>query len=832
MTTPERWQEIDRLFAAALELEPGERQSFLDRVCAGDEQLRKEVESLIAHDIPETLAGSHDEVTRMLGDLTSEVKESIGPYRIIRTLGVGGMGYVYLCHDSRLNRSVALKLLSCYQANEEERIRRFKQEALAASALNHPNILTIYEVGEFEGKNFIASEFVDGLTLRRRMDAGSISISECLDIATQIANALSAAHAAGIIHRDIKPENVMVRSDGLVKVLDFGVAKYTRQAKENLDLEVETIPGTVIGTAAYMSPEQARGMAVDVRTDIWSLGAVLYEMITRRRPFTGDTAVDVLAAVVGHQPPPFSTNETGLIAHGDLTRIIFTALKKKREGRYQTATELLIDLRALSKKLELTTQDEHHQLNTKITPQAETSIAVLPFVNMSGDLENEYFCDGLAEELLNALTKIGSLKVAARTSAFSFKGKNTNVNEIGLALGVNKILEGSVRKSGDQLRITVQLINASDGYHLWSERYDRSMRDIFDLQDEITIAVVDALKMKLLGNEKAAVLKRYTDNAEAYELYLKGRYHWYRLSPEDVEKSRNYFQQAIDLEPTYALGYAGLSEYYGIASALGLMPPDVGWPRSEATMLRAQELDNTLAEVHNGFAAIRMMYYRDWRGAESELKQAIELNPKLSEVRLLYSVCLVGVGRLDDAIAECKRALQLDPLSTRHGMWLGNWLYFARHYDEAIKQYREVLELDPNNFFSHEPLGDVYERKGMCDDAIAEWQRSMTLTGDADGSRLIGEVYQEKGFAQARRELIERKLVGMNRQIESGEYIPAGAFAREYARLGDKLNAFQWLEKTVEERNLFALLMNADPVYDTLREDARFEELVRSVKFT
>ena len=832
MTTPQRWQEIDRIFAAALELEPAEREEFLNQACAGDEELRKEVESLIAHDIPKSLVGSPEQATRMLDRVISRVDEAIGPYRIVRELGAGGMCQVYLCHDNRLNRSVALKFLSRYQADEEERTRRFRQEALAASALNHPNILTIYEIGEFEGLNFIATEFVDGLTLRRRMDAASLSTIESIDIAIQIANALAAAHAAGIVHRDIKPDNVMVRKDGLVKVLDFGVAKYTQRTEgREPETIVDTTPGIVVGTAAYMSPEQARGLAVDARTDLWSLGAVLFEMVARRRPFSGDTPMDVLAAVLERQLPAFSATGISRSANETLKRIIFKSLQKEREARYQTAIAMLADMKALMKQLESATESEFEEPQVNVHPQTQRSIAVLPFVNMSGDTDNEYFCDGLAEELLNALTKIGDLKVAARTSAFSFKGKNTNVSEIGHALGVSEIVEGSVRKSGDHLRITVQLINAADGYQLWSERYDRQMRDIFDLQDEITLAVVDALRMKLLGNEKAAVLKRYTDNAEAYELYLKGRYHWYRQTPADIEKSRNYFQQAIDLDPTYALGYAGLSEYYGLSSALGLMPPDLGWPKSEETMIRAQELDNTLAEVHNGLAAIRMMYYRDWRSAESELNQAITLNPKLSEVHLLYSLCLVGVGRLDDAIAKCKYALQLDPLSTRHRNWLGNWFYYARRYEEAIKQYREVLELDPNNFLAHEPLGDAYEQEKKYDEAIAQWRQAMTLAGDTEGMRLIHDTYEREGFDRALSEFSERKLAAMNRQIENGNYVPAASFARVYARLGQNKNALQWLEKAVDERTIFAFFIYADPVYDTLRGDKRFEELLQRVRF-
>jgi serine/threonine protein kinase len=625
--TSQRWNEIDRVFAAALELEPSEQAAFLDQACAGDQELRQEVESLLAHDLAESLVRGESgaEATRLFSKaLGAELKDKvIGPYQIIRELGTGGMGCVYLAHDQRLNRPVAVKLLSNYNMAAAERLRRFRQEALAASALNHPNILTIYEIGEAEGKNFIATEFVDGSTLSKRIDAGPLAVTESLDLGIQIASALSAAHAAGIIHRDIKPANVMVRIDGFVKVLDFGIAKYVQANNDNASgaSVVETAPGAVMGTAAYMSPEQARGASVDARTDLWSLGAMLYEMVSGSRPFLGDTAIDVMAAVIERQPLPFSTY---LAVPDSLEAIVFKALQKNRDARYQTANELLTDLKELAKKLEFASHNDgrsavNEARQEAVRGQISSSIAVLPFVNMSADAENEYFCDGLSEELLNALTRIEDLKVAARTSTFSFKGKDVTVSGIGRALNVNSVLEGSVRKSGNRLRITVQLVNAADGYHLWSERYDREMKDIFDVQDEIALAVVDALRVKLLGKEKVAVLKRYTENVEAYQLYLKGRYYWWKTAPEEFAKGRDYFEQAVAVDPSYGLSYCGLSSYFGFGSAWGIVPPDVGWPKAVAANARALELDDTLAEVHNNMAGVNMVYRRDPLAAEKSI---------------------------------------------------------------------------------------------------------------------------------------------------------------------------------------------------------------------
>jgi eukaryotic-like serine/threonine-protein kinase len=763
----------------------------------------------------------------------------IGRYVIRAALGAGGMGEVYLAEDVELRRTVALKFLTNQIAADPQQMNRFVREARAASALNHPNILTIYEIGVSEGSRFIAAEYVAGETLRQKLENQILTVSETLDIAAQIAAALSAAHEAGIVHRDIKPENVMLREDGLVKVLDFGLAKLTGKREEDTEAETQlmlkTSPGAIMGTVAYMSPEQARGLPVDARTDVWSLGVCLYEMLARRQPFHGETMTDVLANILRREPPPLSTCRADLPA--ELERIVTKTLRKNEAERYQTAKDLLADLKTLQKRLEFEAELERSSAVNKgssaeteiINARTQNSIAILPFSNMSADTENEYFCDGLAEELLNALAKIENLKVAARTSAFSFKGKNAKVSEIGKALGVKTVLEGSVRKSGNRLRITVQLVDAADGYHLWSERYDREMQDIFEVQDQITLSVVDALKLKLLGKEKADVLRRYTDNPEAYQHYLKGQYYWLKGTPEGVRKSRDFFQRAIDLDPTHAPSYVGLGGYYGFSAALGWLPPEEGWLKHEAATMKALELDETLPDVHNGLAALKMFYYRDWSGAEREVRRAIELNPKFGEVHSLYSIYLVAMRRFDEAIAEVKRALEIDPLSVRDRRYLGNWLYYARHYDEAIRQYHEALEIDPNEPMAHENLGDVFERKGLHGEAIKAWQKAMTLAGDIELATILADAYAADCFSGAVIAVARKKLESLNERVERSEHVPAIEYARAYIRLGDNESAFQWLEKACEERNMFSLMLNSDPFYDSLRDDLRFQDLVRRV---
>jgi adenylate cyclase len=459
------------------------------------------------------------------------------------------------------------------------------------------------------------------------------------------------------------------------------------------------------------------------------------------------------------------------------------------------------------------------------TVAAAKTIAVLPFVNMSANPENEYFCDGLAEELINALSKIEDLKVAARTSAFTFKGKDAHVGQIAQVLGATVILEGSVRRSGDRLRVTAQLIDAASGYHLWSERYDRQMQDVFDLQDDIALAVVEALKITLLGGQKAAVLKHYTGNTEAYDLYLKGRYFWSRQAPQDFRKSRDYFQRAVKADPAYALGYCGLAFFYGFGASWGFIPPDAGWPEADAAASKALALDATLGEAHLALAALKMVSERDWPASERELGRAIALNPHLAEVHSVRGLFLRARGQFDDAIAEGRRALQLDPLSVRFARNLGGTYYFARQYDESIRLYLDALEFDPNNVPLLQDLGDVYERKGVFDDAIAAWQKAYALTGGAAFASAMPRIHAADGFGAVVRASGEFTLERLERRTQVGEYVPSIDYVRAYVKLGNTDRALTWLEKACKERNAFALFISRDPAFDTLREDSRFVAL-------
>ena len=613
-----RLKQIEEIYHAALEIPLEKREVFFKESCGADENLRREVESLLAFENsfddfidapPESLAAEiFAEKDRQI-DFTDE---EIGHYKVMRLLGKGGMGAVYLAADTKLDRRVALKILPPEFSRDKDRMSRFVREAKSASALNHPNIITIHEIGEADGTHFIATEFIDGKTLGEYSKANPFDYKSVLEIAIQVASALDEAHSAGIVHRDIKPDNVMVRANGLVKILDFGIAKLTAQtASDEADatvIQTQTQAGMIIGTPQFMSPEQARGQTVNHQTDIFSFGVMFYEMLSGSSPFKGETVSDVIAAVLTKEPKRLTDIPP------ELEEILNKTLEKDKRNRYQTAKDLLIDLQEAKEELNIQSRldrasspnlEEPKTQILKASTTAETvsqnSIAVLPFTNISADEDNEYFCDGLAEELLNALSKIDDLKVAARTSAFSFKGKNANVSEIGEKLSVKNVLEGSVRRSGNKLRISVQLVNAADGFHLWSERYDREMKDIFDVQDEIALAVVDALKVKFFGDEKAAVLKRGTENEKAYNLYLKARFFFNKFTETSLEQARELYEQAIAIDENYAPAFVGISEVYFYQSIpdvpLAKFSPKEAIPKMTAAAERAIQIDENLAEA-------------------------------------------------------------------------------------------------------------------------------------------------------------------------------------------------------------------------------------------
>ena len=900
---PERWQQVDELFHAALALEPAARAAFLDHACKDDPALRRDVESLIAsHDSARSFISSPavEAAAPLLADdkTDSLVQLAIGPYRILSRIGAGGMGEVYLARDSRLARKVALKLLPDYFTRDEQPVKRFKQEAQAASALNHPNIITIHDIGQAEGRHFIATEFVEGETLRKRLANGRMSLSEALDVAAQVASALSAAHQSGIVHRDIKPENIMLRPDGIVKVLDFGLAKLTERRIPGVDTEaltVDTAPGTVMGTASYMSPEQARGREVDARTDIFSLGVVLYEMLAGRLPFKGETASDVIASILEKEPVPLSHHSPE--APAELQWIVSKGLRKEREDRYQTVREMLSDLKEVKEALQTQARLERSQrpeastamgvatgsgqaiartahepivstgeaaaarttssaeylisaikphkrgaligvallaLATAVAvyvyfnPEGKTinSLAVLPFVNASDDANSEYLSDGIAESLINSISQLSNVKVMSRNSVFRYKGKETDAQAAGKELGVQAVLTGRVTPRGDSLSISVELVDARDNSHIWGEQYNRKLSDILAVQGEISKQITEKLRLRLTGQEQKLLAKRYTDNVEAYQLYLKGRYFWSKVTEEEIKKGTEYFQQAINLDPNYALAYAGLAiSYEALASFFGFQSPQEFFLRSKAAAMKALEIDETLAEAHTALANYRLMYEWDWPGAEREYRRAIELNPNYAHAHQAFGLYFEALERFDEAIASRKRAQELDPLTPSTVADVGYPLYYARRHDQAIEHFRRALELDPNFSWSYLWIGQAYVQKRMYEEAITEIKKAITLLPDNPRAiATLGHAYAVSGKRGEARKVLDELYEQSKRRYVSPYFI-----AVIHTGLGEKGLAFTWLEKAREERHPYLTLLKVEPVFDGLRSDPRFRDLLRRV---
>ena len=613
--------------------------------------------------------------------MTLQPGTSLGPYRIVSQLGQGGMGVVYQAHDPRLKRTVAIKLLPPDLTKDETAKQRFLQEAQAASALDHPNICTIFEINETDdGQLYLVMASYDGETLKDRIARGPLDLKDAIDIATQVGEGLAEAHGAGIVHRDIKPANLFVTKTGVVKILDFGLAKLA-------GTEGVTQTGTTVGTVAYMSPEQAKGQEVDHCTDIWSLGVVLYEMLAGTPPFQGETLAAVVHATLEHRQPPLSGASSP--AQGAVTR----ALSKDKTQRYQAVADLLAELRALQSGSDAATV-------ATPTKADVPSIAVLPFDDMSPGKDQDYFWEGMAEEVINALTGLEGLHVASRTSAFLAKANKFDIAEIGSRLNVETVLEGSVRKAGNRLRVTAQLIKVSDGYHVWSERYDRDMDDIFAAQDDIARTVVEKLKVKLLGGSDVRTLKP-TENVEAYILCLKGRYHQKRLTAPALERSLDYFSRALAAEPDYARAHAGIALVQTCQAAIAVAVPHSVMPSAKKSALQALTSDDLGADGHLALAIVLNWYEWDWSGAEREYQRARALNPGDAEARGYYAVLLAQQGRGESAIAEARRALETDPLSASLQHQLSFALLATRRFDSALTEARAASELDSSYHFPY-----------------------------------------------------------------------------------------------------------------------------------
>jgi len=815
----------------------------------------------------------------------------LGRYEIRSKIAEGGMGEVYLALDTELNRTVAVKILHQAVVANDQRMRRFIQEAQAASALNHPHILTIHEIGSTGNSKFIATEFIDGDTLRKRINSGSQKLNEILEIAVQTAGALGAAHAAGIIHRDIKPENIMVRRDGYVKVLDFGLAKLSEPSVFASDAEaltkamVNTREGTIMGTANYMSPEQARGIDVDARTDLWSLGVVLYEMITGTGPFVGETATDSISLILQKEPVPLTSYIKGVPA--ELERIVSKSLTKDREERYQTAKDLLIDLRNLKRKLEVDAELDRTvppelrgplstasgTAATTVSPTTEPalssaeyifsgikghkiaaavgalvllaavvgiglyvharnsevaieSIAVLPFQNKSGDPDTEYLSDGLSESLIYRLSQLPKLRVSPTSSVFRYKNKEIDPIKVGDELGVNAVLSGRIVQRGENLTISAELIDVRHDKLLWGEQYERKVSELLQTQREIAKEIVDKLRLKVSGQE-SAFTKHYTESNEAFQLYMKGRFYWNKRMPSALHKSVEYYEQAIQQDPTFALAYAGLADTYALLGgpeAGGDMAPIEALPKAKAAALKSIQLDASLAEPHVSLAHVSYFYDRDWVVAEREFKRAIELNPNYPVAHHWYAIFLSTIpGRIPEALTEIRRALDLDPTSLIINSWYGRILDVAGQLDEAVEQLKKTVELDPNFILAHYRLGQTYAEKRMYTEAIDEFNKVLNLQ-DGKATGLMGLAYV---YALAGRRPEADKSLNELLELSKQRYVSPGQIGIIYIARGEKDKAFQRLEEANKVYDLNLMRMKVERRFDPLRSDPRFDDLVR-----
>jgi len=810
------------------------------------------------------------------------------------------MGEVYLAHDPRLERSVALKVLPEELAADVQRMRRFMQEAKTTSSLNHPNLLTIYEIGQDGPIHFIATEFVDGITLRERMRS-PLDLKDSLRIVIQIAEALAAAHEAGVVHRDIKPENIMLRRrDQIVKVLDFGLAKLTEEFIERQDADPDastrmiyrTEPSMILGTMRYMSPEQARGLPVDARTDIWSLGVVLYELIAHQAPFTGPTASDLLVSILDREPALLTDSAPETPA--ELQRIIRKTLAKDREKRYQSIKDLAVDLESLRWELEVNQERERsggiprpqpltsspalsttehaapttaslegqiyqsqqlsstghivagiRQVNkgvlvacaavlilllsgayfyfSRSTERNIDSIAVLPFVNVDGDPNMEYLSDGITESLTDSISQLPNLSVIAHSSVFRYKGRESDPQTVGHQLGVRALLMGRIVQRGDRLIVIVELVDVENNRRLWGGQYDRRPSDILAVQSEISREISEQLRSRLTNEEQKRVAKHYTENTEAYQDYLKGRYYWNKRTGDDLKRAIDYFNQAVTKDPAYALAYAGLADCYIVIPNYSNVSTQEAYAKGKAAALKALEIDDSLAEAHTSLGGIKSDYEWDYAGAENEVKRALTLNPNYATAHHWYAQMLSPMGRHEEAIVEIKKAQSLDPLSLIISAVIGDTYIKARQYDQAIDQLRKTIEMDKNFILAYRYLGNAYLEKGMYNEALASFRTADTLAGQSpERTESLRQAYASggaEGYWKKQRELLKA-------DAEKGSLVDY-AVATVCARLGDKEQAVSWLEKAYHAHDPYLVYLKIDPPFDSFRSDARVIDMTR-----
>ena len=787
------------------------------------------------------------------------IGQTISHYRILEQLGAGGMGVVYKAHDSRLDRALALKLLPEELAQQPQALERFRREARAASALNHPGICTIYDIGEQDGRAFIAMEFIDGETLRSHIHGQALPLEEILKLGIQIAEALEAAHAEGIIHRDIKPANIFVTKRGQAKVLDFGLAKLIPKGIAGGDLDLggrsqdsSSIVGIISGTPSYMSPEQVRGDDLDQRTDIFSLGLLLYEMATGRQAFGGGTGGMIIEAVLTR--PPVSVRSINLDIPPRLESIIDKALHKDRGQRYQRAADMLADLQRLKRDTDSGRRDQEEEAESVLvsttdplsstgtrTPRALAtqtttlrpgrvskiigSLAVLPFENVSRDPENEYLSDGIAGSLINILATVPRLRVMAQSTVFRYKGREIDPQAIGRELNVRAVLTGRMMQSGGSLRIGTELVDVATGAQLWNAQFDRKPGDIFLIQDEISNEISGKLRLQLTRAEKKRLIRRDTEDAEAYRLYLQGRHHWNRWTEEGFYKAIGYFQQAVEKDPGYALAYTGLAESYVLLGWNSYLPPKDAFPKGKAAAMTALRLDPELGEAHTPLAAALWLHDWQWKEAQKEFKRSLDLNPAYPTANHWHAEYVMTMGRQLEAIAKMKNSQELDPLSLIINVAIGWAFYMARRYDEAIDQLLRTVELDPNYPVTHWILGLLYRKTGRYELAITAGEKGVNLSGGSPLMRAaLAHTYGESGRTKEAVQVLDDLT-----ELAKHKYVAPHFFAGIHIGLGENERAIEYLEKSWEDHSHWLIYLHLDPSMDTLRNHPGFQDLLRRV---
>jgi len=825
---------------------------------------------------------------------------TVAHYSIISKIGSGGMGEVYCAYDTKLDRKIAIKFLNEEFSKDSEKLKRFIQEAKAASALNHPNILTVYEIGEADDKHYIATELIDGHTLRELLSQKEqLSLNEILKTAVQVAEALSAAHAVGIIHRDIKPENIMVRTDGYAKVLDFGLAKLAESHSLHSDSEaatrfqVNTNPGVVMGTVSYMSPEQARGFTMDARTDIWSLGVVLYEMLARRVPFSGETTSHTMVAILEKDPAPLQGVPV------ELQRIVRKALTKDSELRYQSARDLLVDLKNLRRELDIkgeiersivpdrqaisenatrtfeptvatrsgqetptqtksgssleyaVNQAKRHKAATTIVGLVVVaviatvgyfvfaskrtagfgqinSIAVMPFVNGSGNTDVEYLSDGLTDSLIFRFSQLPNLKVSPTSSVMRFKGTTKSVPEVAKELDVDAVLTGRLMQVADNLSISVQLVDARTQKVIWAEQYDRKLADLLATQREIATTLTQKMQLRLTGDE-SGIAKKYTSSNDAYQLYLKGQYHWARRNKADLLKSIDCYKQAIELDPKFALAYAATAEVY---NSMGKNPdvlPKDAIPLAKAAAQRALEIDPTLPQAHSALGDSLALYDWDWTESERHFKRALELDPNIAYSHVAYGLgYLSAIGRPDEMVVELEKAVSLEPLSLINNAVLVSAYIYAGKNEKALTQARATNDLDPSFPLNRHWLGMALIANGKYDEAIRAMQ---PVDPDAPFGWMSVIVVGQAYAAQGKRTEAEQQIA-LLRELSKTRYVRTYYLASIYAALGDKDKAFIELEKSLADHDCYLGRIVVDPLMASLREDPRFKSVLKRMNLS